>query len=147
MFSGVAWLAIYIAISTSLVGNNVPAKVKTKVTVPIAIFCIFERYLNNELSDTTPSNAMQKIRLLSVSTCDSAKIVHGLMIGSILVLSYNSKVTSKENISCYTNSCSFWVYSFTNVLDCSFYPFFFSKFYCVVAVTCIIFYYKYLGTY
>ena len=59
MFSGVAWLAIYIAISTSLVGNKVPAKVKTKVTAPIAILCTFERYLNNELSATTPSNAIQ----------------------------------------------------------------------------------------
>lgn len=59
MFSDVAWLAMYIAISISLVGNKIPAKVKTKVTVLIAIFCTFDRYLNNELSVTTPSNAIQ----------------------------------------------------------------------------------------
>ena len=57
MFSGVAWLAIYIAISTSLVGNNVAPKVKTKVTVLITTFCTFDRSLKNVPSVATPTTA------------------------------------------------------------------------------------------
>lgn len=57
MFSGVAWLAIYIAISTSLVGTKVAVKVKTTVIVLIITFCIFDRSLKNVPSVATPTTA------------------------------------------------------------------------------------------